>query len=253
MSKSIFDNILKTFENKDIKEYAKKCIETIPEYFYEVPASSTGKYHPDYACTVPLGLAKHTVALVKFLNHMFGIESISNMFSSRERDLLRLAGIMHDSRKSGGQEDYKKNKYTNFDHPLQAAEVVRHVEGLPESEIEYICHVIESHMGQWNTDKRNPGVVLPKPTDNAQIILHLADYLASRKDIEVKFDNIANEEKTLPTNPEDFVMPFGKHKGMKLGDMIEEDQDYMVWCCGNLSDGIAKTLMTEMLQKNGII
>ena len=45
----IFDSVLDTFENEDIKKFAKNCIDTIPSYFYKVGASSTGKWHPAYA------------------------------------------------------------------------------------------------------------------------------------------------------------------------------------------------------------
>lgn len=42
----IFDSLLNTIENEDIRHFAEECIETIPDYFWEVGASSTGKYHP---------------------------------------------------------------------------------------------------------------------------------------------------------------------------------------------------------------
>lgn len=177
----IFDSLLDTFENDDIKNFANECIETIPNYFWDVGASSTGKYHPRYALG-DLGLARHTCALVRFLNHILNIDCYKNDFTSRERDLLRVAGIMHDSRKSGDDEDYARNKFTRFEHPLLAANEIRTIIGfIPEEEVEFVANAIESHMGQWNTDKRSK-TVLPLPENKYQKILHLADYLASRKD-----------------------------------------------------------------------
>ena len=41
-------------------------------------------------------------------------------------------------------------------------------------------------MGEWNKGKGNDKD-LPKPTTNAQKFVHMCDYLASRKDIEVLF------------------------------------------------------------------
>lgn len=102
---------------------------------------------------------------------------------------MRIAGLMHDSRKSGSQEEYEHNHYTNFDHPIKAANVVREFKGTGfwnDNEIELIAQAIESHMGQWNTDKRSL-VVLPLPTNKYQMMVHWCDYLASRKDIEIKF------------------------------------------------------------------
>ena len=191
LNKEIFNEILETFENEDIRRFAENCLDAAPEYWYTVPASSTGKYHPSYALGEG-GLLRHTIALLKFLNHMFAIESIRNMFTSRERDLLRVAGLSHDMMKSGTQEEYEKSKWTKFKHPLLAAKMIQSIDGLDRNEKIFIGMAISAHMGQWNTDKRHPDVTLPKPTTKYQIILHLADYLASRKDIEIKFDdNIA--------------------------------------------------------------
>lgn len=184
----IFDEIINSIENEDMKEFAKELIKTIPKYFWEVGASSTGKYHPAYALG-ELGLARHTCALVRFLNHTFDIDCMGKCFTSRERDMMRIGGMMHDTRKSGDQEDFEKNKYTKFNHPLLAADVIRQFDGkfLNHNEIECIANMISSHMGQWNTDKRSD-VVLPLPIDKYQKMLHWADYLASRKDIEIKFN-----------------------------------------------------------------
>ena len=125
----IFDSILNTIENEDIRYFAEQCIETIPDYFWEVGASSTGKYHPQYALG-DLGLARHTCALVRFLNHILSVDCFGNKFTSREKDLMRVAGMMHDTRKSGDDEAYAKNKFTKFDHPLLAANEIRTLIGL---------------------------------------------------------------------------------------------------------------------------
>lgn len=183
----IFDEIINSIENEDMKNFALELINTIPPYFWEVPASSTGKYHPAYALGEG-GLARHTLALVRILNHTFFIDCMGKCFTSRERDIMRIAGMMHDTRKSGDQTDFEYNKYTKFNHPLLAAAVIRQFDGkyLNHEEIECIATAIESHMGQWNTDKRS-GVVLPLPINKYQKMVHWADYLASRKDIEVLF------------------------------------------------------------------
>lgn len=239
---SIFNNLLDTFENEDIKKFAENCIDTLPKYFYEVGASSTGKWHPAYALGY-LGLARHTCALVRFLNHMLSIECIREEFTSRERDLMRVAGIMHDSMKSGTDEDFEKSKYTKFDHPLLAADNIRKMEGLSHEEIELVATTIESHMGQWNTDKRSK-TILPKPENKYQKLVHLADYLASRKDIEVLFDG-TDMKPELP-KLEDYVLPFGKHKGEKLIDVSESDKGYITWAKNNMTSEPLKSLLEQL-------
>lgn len=241
-NKELFNSILNTFENDDIKEFALNAINHFDDYIWDVPASSTGKYHPSYSLGDG-GLIRHTISVVKFLNHMFGVESIANQFTSREKDLLRVAAITHDCKKSGSQQDYNKSKYTKFNHPLLAADFIRKLDNdnIGSEEKEFIAHVIESHMGSWNTDKRYPDVVLPTPQDKYQIILHLADYLASRKDIEMKFDDDVSEPKSAP-DPSTYVMPFGKHKGKTITQIKEEDPGYVHWAKSNMSKEPMKSL-----------
>lgn len=240
----IFDSLLDTFENEDIKNYAKECIETIPDYFWNVGASSTGKYHPQYALG-DLGLARHTCALVRFLNHMLNIDCYKSDFTSRERDLLRVAGIMHDSRKSGNDEDYAKSSFTKFTHPVMAADEVRTIIGfIPEEEIEFVASAIESHMGQWNTDRRSKEV-LPLPENKYQKILHLADYLASRKDIDVNFDGYETAKPEVP-KLEEYILPFGKHKGEKLIDVASYDAGYISWAKENMTREPIKSLLAQL-------
>ena len=106
MGKEIFNEIIDTIENEDLKEFmVSKCMPTSPDWFWEAPAASSGRFHPKTSLGEG-GLARHTVAMCRILNYMFEIESIYNNYKSRERDLMRIAGLMHDSRKSGSQDDY---------------------------------------------------------------------------------------------------------------------------------------------------
>lgn len=239
----IFESLLDTFENKDIKQFAERCIDTIPDYFWHVGASSTGKYHPSYALG-ELGLARHTCALVRFLNHMLSIDCIKNDFTSRERDLMRVAGVMHDSMKSGTDEDYARSKYTKFEHPILAANKIRKISGLPDDEIGLIATTIESHMGQWATDKRSK-TVLPTPQNKYQKLVHLADYLASRKDIEVLFDDEFQKKEEIP-DIDTYIIPFGKYKGKTLPEIKETDPGYISWAKENMTREPVKTLLAQM-------
>jgi uncharacterized protein (DUF3820 family) len=109
------------------------------------------------------------------------------------------------------------------------ANVVRSYDGqyLNHDELEFIAHCIESHMGQWSTDKKS-SVVLPKPEDVYQHFVHLADYLASRKDLTMTFDNTVTPNPT-PTNIDEYVVNFGKWKGTKLIDLYNKDRSYCMW------------------------
>ena len=53
---------------------------------------------------------------------------------------------------------------------------------------QFIASAVISHMGQWNTSWKMSGM-LPLPETPAQKVLHLTDYLASRKDINMSLDD----------------------------------------------------------------
>ena len=186
---------LETFKNEDIRKFVEVLLDNAPDYFFHVGASSTGKYHPKYALGDG-GLMRHTKAVVRFYNHLMSIEQNSSMFTEREIDLGRTACLVHDILKSGNSEYYteksdngKNTVFTVFNHPLLAAKYVMSYkdEYLSEDELKFIALAVGSHMGQWNTNKHEPDVILPKPKTEMQKIIHLADYLASRKDIDVSF------------------------------------------------------------------
>ena len=226
--------VLDTFENDDIKEFAIVLLDNLPDYIWRVGASSTGKYHPAYSLGDG-GLMRHQMAVVRFLNFFFELEQYNSKLTTREMDLMRLSGLIHDGMKSGSQEDYEKSKYTKFDHPIQMAEVVRSHDGqyLTHEEIEIIAEAISKHMGAWNTDKKS-ATVLPKPNDKFSRMLHVADYLASRKCLTMDFDTYIAEKVEIP-DLNTFVMPFGnKHKGELLIDIAKNDPSYITWMRENL-------------------
>lgn len=53
--------------------------------------------------------------------------------------------------------------------------------------VDCICDAIKSHMGKWNT-RPDTDIILPVPVNGLEKLVHLCDYLASRKNIEYKFD-----------------------------------------------------------------
>ena len=232
--KELVQPILNTIINSDIKEFATVLLENMPEYIWRVPASSTGKYHPSYSLGEG-GLMRHQMAVVRFLNFFFELEQYNSKLTTRQMDLMRVAGLLHDGRKSGSQEDYEASKYTKFNHPLLMAEEIRKYDGkyLSHEEIEFIADAISKHMGAWNTDKTS-SVILPKPDDKFSRMLHVADYLASRKCLTMDFEGYT-EPKSTATNPEEYILPFGKYSGQKLIDIYKAHPDYCDWLEKNIS------------------
>lgn len=176
-----FEKELETFETPEVKAACQKVLLSVNPKFYQVPASSTGKYHPEYALGEG-GLYRHTQAAVGIANALLVLEMFQEKFDATNRDYIRMALILHDTCKSGKDWD---NKYTRFDHPVQAAKFVKDI---LQNEIgDTVSELVSSHMGQWNTCKRDR-TVLPKPETDGQKFVHMCDYLASRKFLEYKFD-----------------------------------------------------------------
>jgi uncharacterized protein (DUF3820 family) len=231
----IVQPVLDIIENEDIKAFAIAVLDSLPEYIWHIGASSSGKYHPEYSLG-ELGLMRHQIAVVRFLNFFFELEQYNSKLTSREMDLMRVAGLVHDGLKSGTQENFEKSKWTKFEHPILMATKIREefTEYLPGNELELVADVISKHMGALNTDKKS-SITLPKPSDKFSRMLHTADYLASRKCITMDFEGYVSETLEKVEFDENYVMPFGKHAGEKLIDVYYCHPDYVAWMEKNIS------------------
>ena len=189
--KELFINEINYLKNDDIKKSVAILIEMLPDYFFHEAASSTGKYHPKYALGDG-GLLRHTKAACYIAHELLSDPAIGEKYTSREKDLMIVGLIMHDGLKSG----IEKSQYTKFEHPLLVCDYIKENKDkltFTDKEIEFMCHVISSHMGPWNTNNYS-NIVLPKPESKFQRFVHMCDYLASRKVIDVKFDSDNNIE-----------------------------------------------------------
>lgn len=178
----IFKDELKLIEVESVKNFTQKILSVIPDYFFEIPASSTGKYHPQYGLGNG-GLVRHTRAAIKIAYELFNLE----LFHPLEKSIILSALILHDGCKHGR----KPGKYSLHEHPIVMVDFIREQETLClQLEIEVLgnlCGAIASHMGQWNKNDYS-SVVLPLPQTRIERFVHLCDYLASRKFIEIIFN-----------------------------------------------------------------
>ena len=181
----LFEVELTYLKSDRIKKACLAMTKLLPDYFYEVPASSTGKYHPSYSLGDG-GLLRHSKAAMRIGYELLQDPSIGDKYTDDEKDLMLMALLIHDGLKSGNPQE----KYTRFDHPILMADYLMDVEeelGLEVEEIEFLGDVIKTHMGVWTTDY-NGNEVLEKPKTKYQNFVHMCDYLASRKCLLVPFD-----------------------------------------------------------------
>lgn len=184
----VFDKELSYIKDIRIRNSLVTILRKLPDYFYEIPASSTGKYHPEFSGT-KAGLVKHTKVAVRIAYELFNDEALCN-FNQNEKDLIIFAITIHDGLKEG----LVKEKYTAFNHPLLISSFVRDNEKeleLTSDEINFICKCVETHMGPWTKDY-NGNDILPYPKDKYQRFVHMCDYLSSKKFLDVKFDQDNN-------------------------------------------------------------
>lgn len=168
-----------------IRKDLRKLISMLPDYFFEISASNSGKYHPLYASGEG-GLVRHTKVVAKIAYELLNNGITGNCFSERDKDLIIMAIILHDGLKCG----IDNSKHTKFDHPLLVSKFIMENKSkltIDVDDMRKVCSMIESHMGQWTIDPNTGREVLPKPRTQEQRFVHMCDYLASRKFLDIKF------------------------------------------------------------------
>lgn len=179
----IFYGELQLIKSVKLREATRRILdECVPDYFYVVAASSTGKYHPWYSLGYG-GLVRHTKAAVKIAYDLLQLEQYQGL----DEDACIVALILHDTFKHGTASH--RTGYTVAEHPIVAVAeinhwVITHCDGEMIDTFTFISDLIASHMGQWNGIGKNQ--FMPKPETDNQKFVHLCDYLASRKYIVVE-------------------------------------------------------------------
>lgn len=180
-----FRNELDYIKNPQIKAFATRAVELIPDYFFVIPASSTGKYHPEYSLGEG-GLARHTRSAIRIAIELARLDWWG--WKQDELDLCISALLVHDAHKSGVIQE----KFTRSDHPnITRSELSNDSElrfMLSAEQFETFLNIIARHMGQWVFDSKTHEKVLDAPVTKLEKFVHLCDYLASRKCLTMEFD-----------------------------------------------------------------
>ena len=181
-----FSKELSYINDEKIKNSLILILKELPDYWFSVPASSTGKYHPKYALGEG-GLLRHSKAAMRIGYELLENPTIGDKYTRHEKDLMLLALLVHDGLKSGNPQE----KYTRFDHPILMANFIidnKDKFELNDEDANFVADVIKTHMGPWIEDY-NGNVVLEKPKTKYQNFVHMCDYLASKKCLLVPFND----------------------------------------------------------------
>lgn len=183
-----FKEELELISNQELKTFAQRMINQLPDYFFHVPASSTGKYHPNYT-NGDGGLLRHTKAAVRMAAELLRLEMYKPLFCVKDKILIAL--ILHDGWKHGKpNEDGTYSQYSLCEHAEYCANWIRE-EGIKLYDamtVEHIARLVHTHMGEWNINPRTGYAFAPKPATMDECFVHLCDYLASRKCLEMNFN-----------------------------------------------------------------
>lgn len=244
----VFNSILNKFETEEIKNYCRDMILKIPDYIFMIPSSSSLKYHNKTQCQKH-GQIFHILMFGEIINYILELEYVRERTDERKRDCLRCTPILHDALKCG--DGY--SLFTVPNHPKLASDWIKNTKvsnDIDQETKNYIARLCESHSGQWNTSNRS-NIILPKPETNEQFLVHMCDYLASRANLDMIYDdNILSllEKCTFKPkffNPE-YEMNFGKYKGQTLEWIKENDKKYFDWMKENITSDPIKSIIEKM-------
>ena len=192
-----FETEINRIVSEDLRMFVKFFLENyVPAYFWEIGASSSGKYHPAFSQGEG-GLVRHTKAVAWFCEELLRMSSYAYM-RDEYKDYARVACLLHDTRKYGG-EDVEDHDCYKTHGAIAAYDVMMAWD-------EFFCGVscpelltmaIRSHMGQW-TENRDD-----RPFTNIDRLVHMADYMASRPFIDIpeitmEYDEVTSKGADLP-------------------------------------------------------
>lgn len=185
----IFTRELATMHSEKIRNFVIKCFDELcPDYFWTVPCSTTGKYHPQISLGEG-GLVRHVKLAIWWGFHLITALGMTSEFSDISQYLLidevTATLLLHDLIKNGKGLDLNGR-------PLESGVTGTHGVTLAKKLLDTDTPNIDSygriiagiagHMGVWTTDPAYQPNNMEDPVKRvfAQLI-HLADYCASRK------------------------------------------------------------------------
>lgn len=155
---------IENIKTTKIKNFIDEALLYVPDSFFCLPASSSGKYHPTYSLGLG-GLVRHTAAALYFAEELFPLYR----FTKKQQDYIRVALILHDTQKPSKT------------HPIEVKLALEPMRDKYPVIFDRVIPLVESHMGQWDYFGK-----LPQPRSTTERFVHLCDYLASRKEVSVE-------------------------------------------------------------------
>lgn len=226
---AVFKPQLEKFETEEMRLYCEDMIEQIPDYIFEMPSSTSGKYHNATQC-LPHGQIYHIIMFAEIMNYRLALKGNQEKFKSPvQRDAMRCTPIFHDALKCGTN----GSTFSVHEHPMLAGQWVREAKvehDIDEKIKEAVARMCERHSGEWTSSKKSK-TVLPEPENAMELFVHECDYLSSRNNIDMPIPDYLKD--IFVDEPvefdENYTLTFGKHAGMRLIDIYNRMPDYVAW------------------------
>jgi len=186
-AETIFKDELDYIEDQTIKDFVIKVFNKLtPDYFWTVPCSTSGKYHPQISLGSG-GLVRH----VKYA--IWWAIALMRCWPKLEVtaiDEIIAALLLHDLKKNGEKLDSKGfatlEDATAVHGPYLGKQIREtFVEDIKNERIDRIVCAIEGHMGVWTSslyeNMKPENQIVGSRLYDVCTLTHLADYCASRK------------------------------------------------------------------------
>lgn len=184
----VFEHELAMIRNQEIRDFVIKCFDELcPDYFWTIPCSTSGKYHPQVSLGEG-GLIRHVKLAI-----WWGLELMKAMPVNLEniptlKDEIIATLLLHDLIKNGKGLDLNGRPLESGVTGTHGVILARKIEIIPELYLdndEALCRIttgITCHMGIWTTNSLcKPDAVIDPTLRAFARLIHLADYCASRK------------------------------------------------------------------------
>lgn len=151
----------------EIREGTKLAfLDGCPDYFWERPSSSTGKYHLEDE-RGKMGNWLHTKRV--FTTYLVVSRTFLELgqISDWERECGKSAALLHDMLKFGWPSD--RESHTVNDHDIIGSDVAAYIGKLPDE----VCRLVDRHNGPWAEGGT--------PRSANELAFHLSDYVAAKR------------------------------------------------------------------------
>ncbi len=160
---------VQSIKDEELRTIVETVLEHLPDAFWK--RESSKKYHPVDERGINGNLI-HSLKVAKLADRILD----TGKKDQYKRDLVKSASILHDSLRHGPS---GTSQWSAKDHPQLVRQFMEEECNLEGPTVDRLCSVIEHHMGQWGNPVHYTNI-------DDYDVLHLADFLVTQLDIEVK-------------------------------------------------------------------